>query len=73
LERRTHSEIIFDVNQVVYLPSAYNAILAKPPINKLGAVVSTALLATKIPTPHGNVFFYFPFGGGIRKGKDIAI
>ena len=38
---------------VIDKPSIYNAILGRPTLNGLKAVVSTYLLAMKIPTPNG--------------------
>lgn len=38
---------------VVATPSAYNAILRRPSLNSARAVVSTAHLLMKFPTPHG--------------------
>ena len=40
---------------VVNCPSAYNAILSRPTLNKIGAIVSTACLTMKFFTDDGDI------------------
>ena len=49
---------------VVKTPSAYNAILGRPSLNAARAVVSTAHLLMKFPTPHGV--------GQVRANQEVA-